>query len=52
MDGMGEERESMVMNCFCRRDARRVRLARERASAARQKAPIMQHFRTLTVIHV
>jgi hypothetical protein len=31
MDGMGEEREVMVMNSFCRRDARRVRLARESA---------------------
>jgi hypothetical protein len=31
MDGMEEESEFMVMNCFCRRVARRVRLARERA---------------------
>ena len=45
MDGMGEERELMLIDCFCRRDARRVRLARERA-------PVMQHFRMLTVIPV
>jgi hypothetical protein len=52
MDGMGEEREFMVMSCFCRRDARRVRLASERALPERQRAPVMQYFRTLTVILV
>jgi hypothetical protein len=31
MEGMGEGRELMVMNCVWRWDARRVRLARERA---------------------
>jgi hypothetical protein len=31
IDGMGDERERMVMNCFCRRDARRVWLVGERA---------------------
>jgi hypothetical protein len=30
MDGMGEELELMVMNCCYRRDAKRVRLAREK----------------------
>jgi hypothetical protein len=50
MEGMGEGRELMVMKCVWRRDARRLRLARERALRERQRAPIMQHFRTLTVI--
>jgi hypothetical protein len=52
MDGVGEERELMVMKWVWRRDARRVRLARERALPERQRAPVMQHLRTLTVIHV
>jgi hypothetical protein len=52
MERMGEGRELMVMNCVWRRDARRVRLARERALPERQRAPVMHHFWTLTVIHV
>jgi hypothetical protein len=52
MDGMGEELELMVMNYFSRRDAKRVRLAKERALLERQRAPVMQHFWTLTVIPV
>jgi hypothetical protein len=31
MDGMGEGRGLMLMNCFCRRDAKRVRLAGDMA---------------------
>jgi hypothetical protein len=50
MNGMGEERQPMAMNCFCRRDAKRVRLAREKALHERQRAPVVQ--RTLTVIPV
>jgi hypothetical protein len=52
MEGMGEGRELMVMNCVWRRDARRVQLARERALPKRQRAPEMQHFWTLTAIPV
>jgi hypothetical protein len=52
MEGIGEGRELMVMNCVWRRDAKRVRLARDRALLERQRAPIMQHFWMLTVIHV
>jgi hypothetical protein len=52
MDGMGEERELMVVKCLCRRDAQRVRLAGVRALPQRRRAPVMQHFRTLTIIHV
>jgi hypothetical protein len=48
----GVERELMVMNFFCRRDPTRVRLARERALPERRRAPVMHHFRTLTVISV
>jgi hypothetical protein len=52
MEGMGELFVLMVTRWFCRRDARRVRLARERALPLLHSAPVMQHFRTLTVIHV
>jgi hypothetical protein len=50
MEGMGAGFELMVMNCVWRRDASRVMLARERALPERQRAPVMQHFRMLTVI--
>jgi hypothetical protein len=50
MEGMGEGRECMVINDFCRLNARRVRLAR--ALRERQRAPERQPLRTLTVIHV
>ena len=52
MEGMGAGMELMVMNWDWRRDARRVVLARERALPERQRAPVMHHFRMLTVIHV
>jgi hypothetical protein len=54
MEGMGAGVELMVMNgkSDWRQDARRVMLARERALPVRQRAPVMQHFRMLTVIHV
>jgi hypothetical protein len=52
MEGMGAGVELMVMNCDWRRDARSVMLARERALPVRQRAPVMQHFRMLTVILV
>jgi hypothetical protein len=44
--------ELMVMYCDWRRDVRRVMLARERAVPERQRAPVMQHLRMLTVIPV
>jgi hypothetical protein len=44
MEGTWGERELMVMNCVWRRDARRARLARERALHERQRAPVMQYF--------
>jgi hypothetical protein len=44
MDGMGKRWESMVMKYFFKRDARRVRLAGERALPECQRAPVMQHF--------
>jgi hypothetical protein len=52
MEGMGARFELMVMNCIWRQDASRVMLARDRALPERQRAPVMQHFRMLTVIHV
>ena len=52
MEGMGAGVELTVMNCDWRRDARRAMLARERALPERQRAPVMQHFRMLTAIHV
>jgi hypothetical protein len=52
MEGIREGRELLRMNFTWRRDAKRVRLARERALAEHQWAPAMQHFWTLTVIHV
>jgi hypothetical protein len=52
MEGMGEGRELMVMNCDWSRDARRVRLAREWALRERERAPVMQHFWMLIVIPV
>jgi hypothetical protein len=52
MEGMGAGFEMMVMNCLWRRDASRVMLARERALPEHQMAPVMQHFRMLTVIPV
>jgi hypothetical protein len=50
MEGMGARFELIVMNFVWRCDARRVMLARERALLERQRAPMMQHFRMLTVI--
>jgi hypothetical protein len=44
MEGMGEGRELMVMNCVWRRDAMRDWLARERALPERERAHVMQHF--------
>jgi hypothetical protein len=52
MEGIGAGLELMVMNCVWSRDARRVMLASERALLERQRAPVMQHFRMLTVIPV
>jgi hypothetical protein len=52
MEGMGAGMELMVMNVVWSRDARRAMLAREWALPERQRAPVMQHFRMLTVIHV
>jgi hypothetical protein len=52
MEGMGARFELMVMNYVWRRDARRVMLASERALPERQRAPVMQHLRMLTVIPV
>jgi hypothetical protein len=52
MEGMGARFELMVMNCVWRRDASMVILATERALPERQRAPVMQHFRMLTVILV
>jgi hypothetical protein len=52
MEGMGTWFEFMVMNCVWRRDASRVMLARERALPKRQRAPVMQYFRMLTIIPV
>jgi hypothetical protein len=52
MEGMGAGFELIMMNCAWRRDARRVMLARERALHEHQRAPVMQQFRMLTVIHV
>jgi hypothetical protein len=52
MEGMGAGVEFREMNCVCRRDARRVVLARVRALPVRQRAPVMQHLRMLTVIPV
>jgi hypothetical protein len=52
MEGMGAGMELMVMNSAWRRDTRSVILARERALHVRHRAPVMQHFRMLTVIHV
>jgi hypothetical protein len=52
MEGMGARFEMTVMNCVWRRDASRVMLARERALPERPRAPVIKHFRILTVIHV
>jgi hypothetical protein len=52
MEGMGELYLLMVTKSFCRRDARRVRLVRERALPLLHSAPVMQHYRTLIIIHV
>jgi hypothetical protein len=41
-----------VMKWFCRRDARRLRLARERALPLFHYAPVMQYFRAFTIIPV
>jgi hypothetical protein len=50
MKGMGGLYLLTVTKWFCRRDARRVRLARERVLSLLHSAPVMQHFQTLTVI--
>jgi hypothetical protein len=52
MEGMGELSVLMVTKCFCKRDARRVRLDSARASPLLPRAPVMQHSLTLTVIPV
>jgi hypothetical protein len=52
MEGMGELCVLMVTKWFCRRDARRVRLAREKALTRCLSVPVMHHFQTLTIIHV
>jgi hypothetical protein len=52
VEGMGAGVELMVMNCDWSREASMVMLARERALPERQRAPVMHHFRMLTVIHV
>jgi hypothetical protein len=52
MEGMGELYVLTVTKWFCRREARRVRLARERALPLPNSAHVMQHFRTSTVIYV
>jgi hypothetical protein len=40
-----------VTKWFCRRDTKRVRLTGVRALPLFQSAPVMQHLRTLTIIH-
>jgi hypothetical protein len=50
MEGMGELYVLMVTEWFCRRDARRVRLVRERALPFLHSAPVIQHFRASTII--
>jgi hypothetical protein len=52
MEGMGDWVELRVINCDCRREARRVVLARVRVLPVRQRAPVMQHLRMLTVMPV
>ena len=52
MEGMGVGVEFREMNCESRRDARRVVLALVRALPVRQRAPVMQHLRMLTVMPV
>jgi hypothetical protein len=49
--GLGDLYILTVTKRFYRRDARRVRLARERALPLPHIAPVMQHFRTLTIIN-
>jgi hypothetical protein len=50
--GDGEFSVLLVTKCFCKRDARRVRLDSERVLPLLHSAPVMQHFRTFTVIPV
>jgi hypothetical protein len=52
MDGIGDGWELMVRNYFCRREAKRTQLDGEMALSERQRAPGMQHLRTLRVMHV
>jgi hypothetical protein len=49
MEGMGEVCELMVIKWFSRRDARSVRVARERDLLERKSAPVTQHFWTFTI---
>jgi hypothetical protein len=53
MEGIGELSVLMVTKCFyCEEGAKRVRLDSARALPLLHSAPVMQHFRTLTVIPV
>jgi hypothetical protein len=52
IEGKGELSLLTLTKWCCRRDARSVRLANERALPLLHNAPVMQHLRTLTVMHV
>jgi hypothetical protein len=49
MEGIGELYVLTVAKCFCKRETKRVRLARERALALLHSAPVMHHVRMFTI---